>query len=258
MLFGKRDKKNKKQVLYQKFLSDQKKQLENELEKQREEERQRVAEQKSSEKKHLEVLKQQEKENQKEKQKEKRNKKDVSTEKKKPAKTKGFNFTGKISISIMTLSESDNSGCRHVALTIAKYMNSIEKSVCIVNYGQVIEQSICTIYNSKLELRQDYDRYDCIIYLVGNNSCGSSEDFIFSNYKLVMCLDQEEYKRRLYSFIQKFDQEAKFYYIFNFVSPKKVKSIHALMEDYYHCCLPLYSLDDNISIYNVANLIFEQ
>ena len=261
-MFFKKKVKKEKLVLYKKYLSDQNKVedskvLESSLENKSdiENERKEDIKEKKKQRKKVSVPIVVDEELNEKQEKIKKPKKEKNEKKNDKS---NILLKGKITIGIMSLSD-ENTGCRHLALTIALQMKKDKKNVCIVNYGRAIESDICRVYRNKSEIdTEEYDHYDCIIYLVGNNSRFASDDFKYANYKLVLCLYQEEYNNRLYNFTSRYDQEFRFNYIFNFVSPKNEKYVHELMEDYHHICLPLYNIDDSKVIHKITKQIFSK
>lgn len=166
-------------------------------------------------------------------------------EKRKKKYEKHFKITvnEKMTIAVCTLTNK-NVGCTYLCKALALCFLNRGKSVCIINYRNVlIEESICDEYKTKKEMIDSGEDYNVIIYNIGNleENEPAVVEAKLATKRIMMCLCEESFIRKLSSKVEE-ESFKEWKYIFSFVPESQYKEIDALMEDYQYECLPLYAL----------------
>lgn len=161
-------------------------------------------------------------------------------------------------IVIAVTSLKSGSGCSHVAISIASYLDerSNEDYVCFFTTNKndpincLSQYVTCKKYNFE-EVSQliDGEDYDYLIIDFGNMDClqswrGALTEIKRADIKIMLCLQEDDYLQSLTKFIQEQSSTARWNFLFNHVVDNNQKEIYDLMEDYRTYCLPVYDKAD--------------
>lgn len=171
-------------------------------------------------------------------------KKNKKKKKIKRANTRKNSFLNlETSVVIIIYSMKKGIGCTHIANSFADYLFKLKRSVCILGETSIPNESIPTYHIDSF-----YDTFGKHDFIVVDAGCSSYQNVLkFAHIKIMMCVNEEDYLKKINDFIKKEEHPKKWKYLFNFVPEKNQKEVHACMEEYQHFCLPVFRENSDVS-----------
>lgn len=140
-------------------------------------------------------------------------------------------------------------GCTHLGVAVSNFLTRYKHStVCFINKNHdTVKDKLETSVRS-IEKNSDFDEvYTGFNYLVFDRGILSAlnkdelTELKRADYKMLLCLSDDDYLSKLAEFIREMGESAKdWYYIFNILPRGKEKEINKLMQGYKVYCLPIF------------------
>lgn len=149
---------------------------------------------------------------------------------------------------VTTTSLKNGVGCSYVGLAVANYLAiSGKEKTCFLHkacgyVNEMLNDDVDSIFYP-CNMGEVYSNYGYIVYDGGTINDIDRGLLDRSDIKVMMCWPNDEYIRLLADFINSRSDINNWVFLFNNVPDSKQSKVHALMEDYSACCVPVFSAD---------------